>query len=180
MQSKDAERTARHFDAMSAMGLSEEARKAVNDAFDAMSSWRVETARSSDKNSEQVIEKLAAAARALGWPGEVVDAIRTQLQSITKLQIETMDRIMDTWEEQIKGPSPMTGSPAAMLSKLRSAPGFSPAGTWPSVDPFQMGMMNPLQLWMQFAEQWQKGSAEAMKFWATGGQPPEAGRPRRR
>jgi hypothetical protein len=40
--------------------------------------------------------------------------------------------------------------------------------------------MNPLQLWMQFAEQWQKGSAEVMKFWATGGQPPEAGRPRRR
>jgi len=26
--------------------------------------------------------------------------------------------------------------------------------------------MNPLQFWMQFAEQWQKASADAMAFWA--------------
>src|SRR4029450_7630530 len=83
MQSKHAEPPARSFDAMSAIGLSEEARKAVNEAFDAMSTWRIETAKSSEENSEQVIEKMAAAARALGWPGEIVDVIRTQIQSIT-------------------------------------------------------------------------------------------------
>jgi hypothetical protein len=105
MHSKHAEPSARGFDAMSAIGLSEEVRKAVNEAFDGMSSWRIETAKSSEKNSEQVIEKMAAAARALGWPGEIVDAIRMQKQSITKLQIETMDRIMDAWEEQIKAPT---------------------------------------------------------------------------
>jgi hypothetical protein len=53
---------------MSVTGLSDEARKAVNAAFDAMSTWRIETAKNSEKNSEQVIEKMAAAARALGWP----------------------------------------------------------------------------------------------------------------
>jgi hypothetical protein len=37
MHSKHAEPSARSFDAMSAIGLSEEARKAVNEAFDAMS-----------------------------------------------------------------------------------------------------------------------------------------------
>jgi hypothetical protein len=180
MQSKGAEPSARNFDAMSAIGLSEETRKAVNEAFDAMSNWRIETARSSDKNSEQVIEKMAVAARALGWPGEIVDAIRAQMQSITKLQIETMDRIMDAWEGQIKAPSPMTGSPAAMLSKLKSLPGFGPAGTWANPDASQMGAMNPFQFWIQMAEQWQKASADAMALWAKGGRPPDAGGSRRR
>jgi hypothetical protein len=180
MQRKHAEPPARSFDAMSAIGLSEEARKAVNEAFDAMSTWRIETVKSSEKNSEQVIEKMAAAARALGWPGEIVDVIRTQIQSITKLQIETMDQIMDAWEEQIKAPNPMTRAPAAILSKLRSLPGFSPAGTWPSSDAFPMGAMNPFQFWTQLAEQWQKASAEAMTFWAKGGRSADAGGPRRR
>ena len=72
---------------MSFPGLSDEARQAVNAAFDAMSAWRIETAKSNEKNSEQVIEKMAAAARALGWPEQIVDATRAQLQSITKMQI---------------------------------------------------------------------------------------------
>src|SRR5262249_49844635 len=110
----------RNFNPMWALGLSDEARKAVNAAFDAMSTWRIETAKNSEKNSEHVIEKMAAAARALGWPEQIVDATRTQMQSITKMQIQTMDHMMDAWEEQIK--SPMTGSPSAMLSKLRSLP----------------------------------------------------------
>jgi len=41
--------------------LSDEARKAVNAAFDAMSTWRTETAKNSEKNGEQVIEKLGQA-----------------------------------------------------------------------------------------------------------------------
>jgi hypothetical protein len=180
MQSRDGEPSARNFDAMSAIGLSEDARRAVNEAFDAMSNWRIETARTSDKNSEQVIEKMAAAARALGWPGEIVDAIRTQIQSLTKLQIETMDRIMDVWEEQIKAPNPMAGPPGALLSKLKSMQGGSPAGTWPTADMLNMGGANPFQFWMQFAEQWQKASADAMAFWSKGVAPPPGGGPRRR
>src|SRR5215831_10087153 len=132
MQSKYAEVNPRNFNPMWAPGLSDEARKAVNAAFDAMSTWRIETAKNSEKNSEHVIEKMAAAARALGWPEQIVDATRTQMQSITKMQIQTMDHMMDAWEEQIK--SPMTGSPSAMLSKLRSLPSVSPAGTWANAD----------------------------------------------
>ena len=132
MQNKYAEVTPRNFNPMWAPGLSDEARKAVNAAFDAMSTWRIETAKNSEKNSEQVIEKLAAAARALGWPEQIVDTTRTQMQSITKMQIQTMDHMMDAWEEQIK--SPMTSSPSAMLSKLKSLPGVSPAGSWPSAN----------------------------------------------
>jgi hypothetical protein len=64
----------RNFNSMSVPGLSDEARQAVNAAFDAMSAWRIDTAKSNEKNSEQVIEKMAAAARALGWPEQIVDA----------------------------------------------------------------------------------------------------------
>src|SRR5258706_9031563 len=160
----------RNFNPMSVPGLSDEARKAVNEAFDAMSAWRIETANSNEKNSEEVIDKMAAAARALGWPEQIVDATRAQLQSITKMQIQMMDQTMDAWEEQIKSPSPMT-APSAMLSKLKSLPGV-PAGTWPNADALVGAAMNPMQFWAQFAEQWQRAWADAMGFGggASGGQ----------
>lgn len=42
------------------------------------------------------------------------------------------------------------------------------------------GSDEPLPVWTQLAEQWQKASAEAMTFWAKGGRPADAGGPRRR
>jgi hypothetical protein len=140
----------------------------VNAGFDAMSTWRIETANNSQKNSKQVIEKVAAAARALGWPEQVVDAIRTQLQTVTKMQIQMMDHMMDAWEQQIKSPNPMT-APSAMLSNLKPLPGISPAGTWPNADAFTLAAMNPMQFWIQLAKQWQKAWADTMAFWAKAG-----------
>jgi hypothetical protein len=73
-----------------------------------------------------------------------------------------MDHMMDAWEEQIKLPNPMTTSPSAMLSKLKSLPSF----TWPNTEAFQNPATNPLQLWMQLAQQWQKSWADTMTFWS--------------
>src|SRR6516164_8872163 len=150
----------RNFNSMSVPGLSDEARQAVNAAFDAMSAWRIETAKSNEKNGEQLIEKMAEAAQALGWPEQIVDACRAQLQSIMKMQIQMMDHMMDVWEEQIKSPNPMT-APSAMLSKLKSLPGV-PAGTWPNADALAGAAMNPMQFWVQWAEQCQKAWADAV------------------
>jgi hypothetical protein len=161
MQDKSDEVAPRNFNLMSAVGLSDEARGALNAAFDAMSTWRIETAKNSEKNSEQVIEKMAAAARALGWPNEIVDGIHAQLQGITRLQIQMMDHIMDAWEEQIKSPNPMRSFPSAMISKLNSLAGLSPAGARPG----GIAAMNPFQFWMQIAEQWQRASMDAMASW---------------
>ena len=149
-----AKQSTRKFDPMAVPGLSNEARDAVNAAFDAMSTWRTETVQSSEKNLEQVIEKMAAAGRALGWPQQIVDATRSQMQTMTKMQIQMMDQLMDAWEEQIKSPNP-----SAMLSKLTSLSSFSPAGSWPN--PGDVSTMNP----MQFVEQWQKMWSDAMAFW---------------
>jgi hypothetical protein len=74
MPNKFAEATQRNFDRMSTPKLSDDARKAVNAAFEAMSTWREEIVN--EKNSEQVIEKMAEAARELGWPEQIVDATR--------------------------------------------------------------------------------------------------------
>ena len=104
MPKKFAEVTQRNFDRMSTPKLSDDARKAVNAAFEAMSTWRSEIVNS-EKNSEQVIGKMAEAARGLGWPDQIVSATRMQMEAVTKMQIQTMDRMMDTWEEQIKSPN---------------------------------------------------------------------------
>jgi hypothetical protein len=160
MPSKSAETTSRNFNPMSAPRLSEEARQAVNAAFDAMSAWRSDANRS-EKNVEQVIEKMATAAWALGWPQQVVDITRWQIESITKMQIQTMDQIMDAWEEQIKSPNPSQ----PMLSKLKSFPSFGPVGAWPSASASQIPLMNPVQIYMQFAEQWQKAWTDVVAVW---------------
>jgi hypothetical protein len=87
MPNKSAGTGPRSFNAVLVTNLSDEARKAVNETFDAISNWRIETLSNSEKNSGQVIEKMAAAARALGWPEQAVDTTREQLQNITKMQI---------------------------------------------------------------------------------------------
>jgi hypothetical protein len=179
MQNKFAEGSPRKLSPTSLRGLSNEAREALSEAFEAMSNWRIETANISEKNSEQVIEKMDAAARALGWPEQIVEATRAQLQSITRAQIQTMDQVMDAWEEQIKLPNSETVSPAAMLSKLTSLPSFGPAGNWPTIGPFQMAGMNPFQVWLQFAEQWQK-VFEAMTYQTRAGEPRHRAEPHRR
>jgi len=131
MQSKDEEVTPRYFNPTWAPTLSDEARKAVNAAFDAMSAWRIETASNNEKN-----------------------------------------------REQIRSPNAMTGSPSAMLSKLKTLPGFSPAGSWPSAD--ALAATNPMEFWMQWAEQWQKACTDAMALWDKAGQPGYGVGPRRR
>ena len=160
------EEPTRKFNPSSVPGLSTEARKAVNAALDAMSTWRTETVNTSEKGIEQVIEKMAAAARALGWPEQVVDATRAQMQNITKMQIQTMDHMMDAWEEQLKSPNP-----SAMLSKLRSLPSFDTTSIWPSADAFQKAAMNPFQAYTQSAAQCQKAWMDAAGFWTKGGRP---------
>jgi hypothetical protein len=163
MAKQFTDKSTRKFDPMAVPGLSNEAHDAVNAAFDAMSTWRTETVNNSEKNLEQVIEKMAAAARALGWPEQIVDATRSQMQSVTKTQIQMMDQMMDVWEEQIKSPNP-----SAMVSKLKSLSGFGPAGSWPAgtwPNVADMSAMNPMQFFTQFVEQWQKASSDMMAFW---------------
>ena len=156
MPSKSAEGTPRTFDSTLAAGLPDEARKAVKIAFDAMSTWRTQIVNN-EKNIEAVIDKIAAGAKALGWPQEIVDATRAQIETMNEMQLQLMDQVMDAWEEQIKSPN----SSSAMLSRLKSVSSFSP-GAWPGAGTSQM---NPFGLYMQVAQQWQKAWTDAMAPW---------------
>jgi hypothetical protein len=160
MPSTFAEMTPRSLDPMLGRGLSDEARKAVNAAFEAMSTWRTETIKNSEKSSTQVIEKIAAAAKAMGWPEQIVDATRAYLENITKMQVQTMEQMMDAWEGQLKSPA----SPSGLLSKLQALPNFGSAGGWSNGDAFQMAA--PLQAYMSFVEQWQKACKDAAASWS--------------
>jgi hypothetical protein len=158
MQNKS---TSRNFNPMSVPGLSSKAREAVSSVFDSMSEWRNEIAAANEKNGKQALDKMAAAAAALGWPEQIVDAAHAQMKSISEMQIRTMDQIMDAWEEQLKSPNPMSASPATMLSRFKSLPG-GPPGDWPSPEALQAAAMAPLQVWVEFGKQWQKFWTDAM------------------
>jgi len=157
----------RSFTPISIPGLSNKARHAVDAALDAMSTWRNETADASEKNIKQVIDKLAEAAKALGWSEQVVDTVRAQMQSATDIQIKTMDQIMDVWEEQLKLPDPANASASAMLSRLKVPVGLGSAGPGGG----NLQLENPMQVWLQFLQQWQKSWTDAMATWSIPGKP---------
>ncbi len=163
------EGTRNRFESVSIPGLSSRAQDAVNAALEAMSDWRSEVADNSEKNIKRVINKMATAAEELGWPEQIVDTARTQLQNLAEMQIKTMDQMVDAWEEQLKLPNP--ASPSAMLNKLKSSSGTP--GSWPAADAFQMGVTSPLQFWMSFAGQWQKAWTDMMTTWTQAGRSSE-------
>jgi hypothetical protein len=140
----------REFSPMSISGLTKEASDDINAALKALTTWRNEVAAINEKNGKRVIDQMAAAASALGWPEQIVNAARTQLQSIADVQIKTMDQMTDAWEAQIRSPNPMTAPPK--WSELHSLWGLDSTPT----------ARNPIELWVQFAEQWQRAWGEAI------------------
>jgi hypothetical protein len=135
--------------------LSAEARQAMNAVFDALAEWREEIGSSTERFSESVLDKMATAARAAGWPSELVETSRAHLLQASKLQMQTIDQLMDAWQAQLRSPFP-----AQFLSPVPSfAKGFD-------LPPGMAGLAtSPLQFWMQAAETWQQNLASAFAMW---------------
>ena len=134
--------------------LGGEARKAFAAVADALAEWREEFGESAERHSAAVAEKMAVAARAVGWPEEVIETSRTHLMQMSKIQLRMLDQLVDAWQHQLK--SPMA---AEFLSTLRAAgarlegpPGFA-------------GLTNPVELWMEAALAWQRNVASAVALW---------------
>jgi hypothetical protein len=146
--------------------LGEDAKKAVVQAFDAMFNWRAELAQISEKNSNAVFDKMAEAAKSLGWPTDYVELSRRQVQSASKMQLQAIDQVMEAWEKQVKA----VGTPGQF--PIPNVPGFgagspfpgAPAG-FPAMPDFAAGAANPIEFWMKTAEMWQKGWQQAMSTW---------------
>ncbi|MEQ1671386.1 MAG: hypothetical protein ABL893_11050 [Hyphomicrobium sp.] len=171
--------------AFSALG--DEQRKAMAAAFDAMSNWRQELNSMQEKNSAAVFDKMSSAAKSLGWPAEMVDMTRQQMQSFSKMQSQAIEQVMDTWEKQATQPGAkfempkfpgmpnFPGMPAMPnFPGMPSFPGMGGGATFPGMPDMSsiMGsagsnpMMMPMQIWMQAADMWQKSFQQAMSSWA--------------
>ena len=70
--------------------LSKEARKAISEVLEAISTWHTEMAATSTQNNEKVLAKMSAAAEALGWPRQIVDALLEILKQV-KIKPYLMD-----------------------------------------------------------------------------------------
>ena len=55
----------------------------MNTAFNALSDWRNELAGVMERNSATAFDKMAVAAKSMGWHPEFVDLTRKQLQQAT-------------------------------------------------------------------------------------------------
>jgi hypothetical protein len=150
--------------------LGEDSRKAVIQAFDAMSNWRAELAEISEKNSDAVFDKMSEAAKALGWPTEFVELSRKQMQNASRMQLQAVDQVMGLWENQAKA----LGTPG-QFPGFPNMPGFGSGGgssqpgagssIFPGMPDLGSAQMAPIQFWMQAAEMWQKGWQQAMSTW---------------
>jgi hypothetical protein len=155
--------------------LGDDARTAVIQAFDAMSNWRAEINEMGEKNSNAVFDKMAEAAKSLGWPTDFVEMSRKQMQSVSKMQVQAVDQVMDVWEKQVKSigsgqmPSFPTfpGMPNFGGTGFPQFPGAASGAfpQFPGMPDFAAGAANPMQFWMQAAEMWQKGWQQAMSTW---------------
>ncbi len=166
-----------------APGFSDEAKSAMSAAFDAMSNWRADMNATAERNGSVVFDKMAVAAKTVGWPAEFVDMAKQQMQQASKMQLQMMDQVMDVWEQQVKQPGagfPMPGMPGASSSASPGStspfPGFPGMPGLPGMPPFpgmpnfgQMDFsnmpMSPIQFWMQAADMWQKNWQTAMTSW---------------
>ncbi len=145
--------------------MNDEARRAINSAFDALTDWRNEMAAANERYSTKVFDQMSAATRAMGMPDEMVGATRQQLQNASRMQLQMMDQVMDVWKQQMRDPnSAMHFSADFMKNMPDFTKGFGDMGGLGGMS------MAPFQMWMQAAEMWQKNWASAMSFWTKGPQ----------
>ena len=140
--------------------LPREAREAIEAVFDALSAWRDEVSASTERYSETVLDKMADAARALGWPKELVEASHKHLAQASKMQMHVIDQLMDAWQKQLTSPTA-----DQFMAQLRTLPGAG-FGLTPEA------MSNPLGFWMQAAEMWQRNWESAVSMWTSGSSRP--------
>ncbi len=168
------------FNSAAFSALGDEQRKAMTAAFDAMSNWRQELTTMQEKNAAAVFDKMTSAAKQLGWPTEMVDMTRQQIQSVSKMQSQAIEQVMDAWEKQATQPGAkfempkFPGMPSMPTFPGMPSFGGTGGGMFPGMPDMSsmMGnagsnpMMMPMQIWMQAADMWQKSFQQAMTSWA--------------
>ncbi len=173
--------------------LDGETRKAMNAAFEALGEWRDEMAATTERQQSKVLDKMGAAAKAAGWPEAMVEATKSNMQHMSKMQLQMLDQVMDAWTEQMKSPGKFTFGNA--FAKAMPGLGQIPpmAGVVPGLQQmdftrfgFGTNPMAPIQFWMEASQAWQRQWADMMTSMmngmpgATGGATPSEPPPSRK
>ena len=148
----------------------DEARKAFEAALDSFSRWRDDIVATTERNSDKVFDAIAQAAKALGWPEDVVESLRLQMEGTTELQVQYMNSVMDAWMTQVKNPSTQMANPREWFAQMpalnKAFPGLNiPNFGAKGFDPTSLAQ-NPFQFWMQGAAFWQKAWMQAFNAWS--------------
>lgn len=167
--------------------LDGDTRKAMNAAFEAMSEWRDDMSATAERHTSKVFDKMSVAAKAAGWPDALVDTTRSNLQQMSKMQMQMMDQVMDAWTEQMKTPGKFTFG-NAFAGGMPGMPGanggfgqsfgqnfgqnFGMFPGLPQMDMSKFGFgtnpMAPFQFWMEATQLWQKQWADALSAMVNG------------
>src|SRR5688500_520973 len=85
-----------------------DARQAATAALQWLSEWHAEVVAGRAPCVTDVLEQTAAAARAVGWPEHVINAMRDQLLNASQLQTQAIDQLSALWKKQLESSaSPM-------------------------------------------------------------------------
>jgi len=126
--------------------MTKDMREGVVAAFDALSHWRDEIETANERCLGKVLDQTSAVARSMGWPDQAIRTTREYLENTSKMQLEMIDHITDTWKQQLKsatGPMSVPRSFSGQASGL-SAAAFSPAKP-------EFSAFAPWTFWLQAA-----------------------------
>jgi len=143
--------------------LSSESRQAVTGAFEVLEQWRDDIFSANERHLTKVIDQMAAAQRAMGWPDQFTAAAREHLLKASKMQTQMIDQVMDAWEKQLKSGNVPLGLSLEGF-KFQAPPFFGSAFTDPMSDIMRLQEMTlaPFKLWIQAAEMWQRNWADVV------------------
>jgi hypothetical protein len=144
--------------------LNGETGQAVMDAFNAATQWRDEITLANDRYLTKVIDQVAAAQRAQGWPNSVTVATREHLLRASKVQTQMIDQLMGDWEHRLKSQATLPDPSALRMTATAD----------PMTEMVRLGQMTltPFKVWLSAAEAWQRSWAEAMRSSPDGQQTP--------
>jgi hypothetical protein len=118
-------------DFINVSGMTNEMRKGVTAAFDALSNWRDEIETANERCLGKVLDQTSAVARSMGWPDQAIRTTRECLERTSKVQIQMIDQMTDGWKQQLKSATAPMAMPSSFTGQVPAAmPEFNPLAAW--------------------------------------------------
>jgi hypothetical protein len=141
------------FEVQSLASLNNEARQAVTVALDSLVHWRNEIVAANERWLTKVLDQVADAHRALGWPEQVTRVAKENILQASMVQSHVIDQAMDAWQQQLKSQDARSGMPRFIFQAPAPSQFTVPAS---EIMRFSEMTLVPFKLWIEAAETWQR------------------------